>query len=400
MFATHERSLRRRIVNETIARRPLFAASCAGLFLFGIVLALLGTLCGLPEMRLRLGINMAQQGDLFLLLYFGVFIATALAGPLIDRLGNKPVLAVSALLVTAALGGFAAWQSFRLAAASALLLGLGGGGLNTAANTLVSDLYSEDRGAMLNVLGVFYGIGALAIPLLAAGLEKLLSIPQLLAAAAGLAALILLTFLALRFPPGSEAKNFSTGELAQVVKYPGVLLLAFTLFFQSGNEASIGGWTSSYIGALGESGRTATWVLAGYWAALIAGRLLAAHLLKFTGKAQLVFASGVGSVIGCAVLLLARTLVGMTAGVVILGLSFSAIYPTTLAIAGDRYKRFAGSVFALLFAIGILGGMSFPWAIGQIGNSLGIRPAMMVPLGSTAMICVLAAMVRARERKE
>jgi fucose permease len=201
----------------------------------------------------------------------------------------------------------------------------------------------------------------------------------------------------LRFPPASEAQGFSAGELAQVARYPGVLLLAFVLFFESGNESAIGGWTSSYVGSVGADARTATWVLAGYWAALMAGRLLAARLLRTIGKIQLVFSSGVGSVAGCAVLLLARSLEGMAVGVALLGLSFAAIYPTTLAIAGDRYQRFAGTLFGLLFSIGLTGGMIFPWAIGHLAERFGLRPTMWLPLGSATMICFLA-IIRARDR--
>src|SRR5713101_3378695 len=71
------------------------------MFVFGIVLALLGTLFGLPETRARLQTDLARQGDLFLLLYLGLAAATLVVGPLIDRIGNKLVLICSALLVTA-----------------------------------------------------------------------------------------------------------------------------------------------------------------------------------------------------------------------------------------------------------------------------------------------------------
>ncbi len=368
------------------------------MFVFGIVLALLGTLFGLPEMRARLDVNLAREGDLFLLLYFGVLVATMIAGPLVDRIGNKLVLLVSALLVTLALGGFAAAHGFATAAVCAVILGLGGGGLNISANVLASDLYGEERGPMLNILGMFYGIGALAIPLLAASITAVLNVRQLLILAAALAALLTVAYSLLRFPPTSEPQGFSARELAQVASYPGVLLLAFLLFFESGNEAAIGGWTSSYVGSVGADARTATWVLAGFWAALMVGRLLAARLLRSIGKVQLVFSSGVGSVAGCAVLLLAPSLAGMAAGVAMLGLSFAAVYPTTLAIAGDRYQRFAGTVFGLLFSIGLAGGMVFPWAMGHLAERLGLRPVMWLPLGSATMICVLAAIIRVRSR--
>jgi hypothetical protein len=36
-------------------------------------------------------------------------------------------------------------------------------------------------------------------------------------------------------------------------------------------------------------------------------------------------------------------------------LSLAGVYPTTLAMAGDRYQRFAGTVFGTLFSVGALG---------------------------------------------
>ncbi len=381
------------------SRRPLFVAASAGMFVFGIVLALLGVLFGLPEMRARLQVDLAQQGDLFLLLYFGVLVTSLLAGPLIDRMGNRLVLLVSALLATAALGEFAVAQSFAAAAVSAVLLGLGGGGLNTAANVLVSEIYGGERGAMLNLLGIFYGIGALALPLLAASLSAVFTVRQLLMFAAALTALAAAAYALLRFPPAREAQRFSAGQLARVARYPGVLLLAFLLFFEAGNESAIGGWTSSYLGAAGATARTATWVLAGYWAALMAGRLLAARLLRRIGKMQLLLASGIGAAAGCGVLLGAQSLEGMAAGVALAGLSFAAIYPTTLAIAGDRYAHFAGTLFGLLFSVGIAGGMIFPWAMGHLGQSFGMRWPMLLPLGASTMVCALVAVIRSRDKQ-
>src|SRR5262249_1426287 len=145
------------------ARRPLFLASGAAMFVFGITLAALGALFGLPETRARLHVDLAQQGDIFFTLYLGVFVSTILVGPIIDSFGNKVVLTVSVTLVVAGLLGFWVAGSFVSAIVAAFVLGLGGGGLNTSANALVADLYPELRGTMLNLLGVFYGCGAVLI---------------------------------------------------------------------------------------------------------------------------------------------------------------------------------------------------------------------------------------------
>jgi FHS family glucose/mannose:H+ symporter-like MFS transporter len=377
-------------VAETIRRGLLFGGAGTGIFVFGIVMAVLGTLFGLPEMRVRLNIDMAQQGNVFLLLYMGILLATLVAGPVIDSIGNKVILVASSVLVAAGMAGLAYAHSFDGAAIPAVLLGLGGGGLNTSTNVLVSDLYGEKRGPMLNLLGIFYGIGALCVPLLAAVIAGHFAIAPQLLSCAGLAGACALLFLAMRFPLASATQGFSWREALRVAQYPGVLVLGFLLFCQSGDEASIGGWTSTYVGAAGLGTRTATLTLAGYWAALMAGRLAVSGLLKFVGKQQLVLASGVGALAGAAILLTNRSGGMLVVGVLVIGLSYAGVFPTALAIAGDAYRKMAGTVFGLLFAIALVGGMSFPWAVGQISQRLGVRFGMLVPLAGAAGICVLA----------
>jgi len=379
-----------------IRRGMLFGGAAAGIFVFGIVMAILGTLFGLPEMRARLGISLAQQGTVFLLLYAGIFAATLVAGPGIDAIGNKPILLVASLLVAGAMAGFVYAHTFRAAMVPAVLLGLGGGGLNISTNALVSDLYGERRGPMLNVLGIFYGVGALCIPLLAAVIAGHFTIPQLLWICAGMAGLCAIAFLLMSFPAAVEAQSFSWKDAARVVRYPGVLLLGFLLFCQSGNEASIAGWTSTYAGpaGLGLGPRVATVVLAMYWGSLMLGRLAAAQLLGFARKTQLVIASALGSVAGAWILIASESTLTLMVGAIVLGLSYASIFPTVLAIAGDAYQKMAGTVFGLLFAIALIGGMTFPWAVGRLAEAANVRAGMVVPLFGAALICLIAFLIK------
>lgn len=387
---------------KTNRRRVLFGGAATGIFVFGIVMAVLGTLFGLPEMRQRLAINLAQQGTVFLLLYVGILLATLVAGPVIDWIGNKVILVTSAVLVASGMAGFAYAHSFGGAAIPAVLLGAGGGGLNTSTNALVSDLYGEDRGPMLNVLGIFYGIGALGIPLLAAVIAGHLPIALQLQFCAGLAGACALLFMSLPFPKVSGDRGdqgFSWRDVFRVARFPGLLVLGLLLFCESGNEASIGGWTSTYVAETGLGARAATLILAGYWAALMVGRVLAARMLKVVGKRQLVLGSGVGAFAGAAILLASRLEWMLVAGVLLIGLSYAGVFPTALAIAGDTYKKMTGTVFGFLFAIALLGGMSFPWAVGQLSQRLGLRYGMVVPLAGAAGICALAARILWAEKR-
>ncbi|MGZ4818503.1 MAG: MFS transporter, partial [Terriglobales bacterium] len=190
-------------------RGHLFVSACGAMFIFGVVLVLLGTLFGMPEMRQRLQVtDMVRQGDLQTLLLFGVLLATVISGPLTDRFGNKLILAASAFLVTVALAGMAFATTYSSAQFFGLLLGAGGGGLNMSANVLVSDIFEEDRGARLNLVAVFFGVGALLIPLGAAAVGSARMVVVILAAAV-LSAACLAAYLVLPFPPPHHGSGFS-----------------------------------------------------------------------------------------------------------------------------------------------------------------------------------------------
>lgn len=207
-------------------------------------------------------------------------------------------------------------------------------------------------------------------------------------------------FSALRFPSAAAAQSFSWREALQVARYPGVLVLGFLLFCQSGNEASIAGWTSTYAGEAGFPARTATFILAAYWAALMTGRFVVARLLKSMSKERLVLVSGIGAFLGAGLLLANRSVVMLGLGVLVLGFSYAGVFPTALAIAGDSYSKLSGTVFGLIFGIALVGGMSFPWTVGQFSQAWGVRYGMMVPLVGAAAICVLARRILSSRRAQ
>ncbi len=380
-------------------RGHLFATASVGLFVFGMIIALLGTLFGLPGMRARLGIDLAQQGDLFSALFVGLLVATAAVGPLLDRFGSRPVLLSASAAVTVALVWLAGARSFPAAALACVLLGAGGGWLNTATNALVSDLYAEDRGRMLNVLGIFFGVGALSVPLGVAAAMGVVPLSGIIVACAVVAALNVGACAVQRFPPPHEGSGFSFAAVLRTGRDPGVWTFAALLFFESGNEASLSGWTSTYVSAEGWSPRAGLVILLGYWVMAIAGRALSARLQARVGKSRLVIACAWLSVAGCLALLSApRALPALALGAWATALGFSAIFPTALALAGDRYHRFAGSVFGFLFTVSNLGSIAFPWALGHLSAAHGIRSGMLVPLGGTLAVAVCAVLVADRTR--
>jgi fucose permease len=126
--------------------------------------------------------------------------------------------------------------------------------------------------------------------------------------------------------------------------------------------------------------------------------MLAARFLKQLGKSQVVFGAALLAVIGCLILLFARSLFLLFAGTALIGLSYGPIFPTTLAIAGDRHRERTGTVFGFLFSIALLGGMLFPWAVGQLSQRFSLHAAMVVPAAGALAITVLSAGLILRDR--
>jgi fucose permease len=365
------------------------------MLVFGIVLAILGTVLGMPETRSRLQIDFGEQGKLLLYLYAGIFVASLLVGWLIDRFGSQLNLMASSLLVGLAMTSFALARSYVAASLAVVLLGFGGGGLNTSTNALVSDTYGERRGPMLNLLGIFFGIGAVLVPLLAAAIEGHFTVSQLFFFCASLAFACALLYALVSFPPAKRLEAGSIRESLSAIKFQGILPLAFILFFESGNEASIGGWVSTFANARGVSPRTASLVLAAYWAALMLSRILAARILRWLGKSQLVLACALLAAVSCAALLSVRSPSLLAMGTALIGFAFGPIFPTSLAVAGDCYPEAAGTIFGLLFSIALVGGMSFPWLVGTLSERVALRAGMGVPcLGALGIFLLATMMVR------
>ncbi len=380
-----------RSVPSAVAR--LQASAWAGIFVFGIVMAILGAI--LPSLFERIGFGAGAAGNLFLTMNFGMLVTTLFFGPLVDRFGFKAVLAVSALLVAAAFFLLSRASTYGLVLGAAVILGLGGGGLNGGTNALTSELHEgEKRGAALNVLGIFFGFGALSIPFLIGALRQVLDVPRILFLAAALSLAPFLVYVVLRFPRAKHAQGFPIRAAAGIAREPLLWLTALILFFQSANEFTVGGWISTYLQtAFGVGAGAAALILAAYWAAVMSGRFLSSRLVRKVRGETLVFWSAVLALAAALLLALAPSGAAAGAGAVLIGFGFAAIYPTTLAIVGARFAAFTGTAFSVVIAVGLAGGMLAPWLAGKIAEASSLRRGLVIPIVNCAMIVLLTVLV-------
>jgi FHS family glucose/mannose:H+ symporter-like MFS transporter len=355
----------------------LSAAAYAGMFLFGIAFAVLGAT--LPLLSERLDIGLGRVGTLFLVMNACMLVSSFGLGALQDRYGMKPPLVGGPLVVGAALAVVAVAGSFAHLLAGIALLGVGGAALNGASNALVADLHEDPaaKSAALSRVGVFFGFGAISIPFVIGLLVRAAGLRGILACAAMLCGAVAVANVLPAYPAPKQGGGLSLAEAARFAREPVVLLLGFLLFFESGNEFIVGGYTTTFLTReIGMPVASASYVLAGFWLALMLARAaLGGGRFPLSGPA-LVVASAVASAAAVLLLVTASRPAVAIAMAVILGATLAGIYPAVLGLAGARYPAHSGTVFGVLFTMALTGGMTLPWVTGHAAAGWGLRPAI------------------------
>jgi fucose permease len=370
----------------------LSGAAYAGMFVFGIVMALLGAI--LPSLAERLRFDAADIGALFLAMNGAMLAASLVLGLAMDRFGMKPPMVVGPLLVSGAMALIVRASAFADLLPAVVLLGVGGGALNGATNTLVADLHDDpkQKGAALNILGVFFGFGALFLPFAIGALLAWFSVGSLLMAAAALCAGAGAFAAALPFPAPKQGHALPVGEMPRFLRSPFVLAFAILLFFQSGVEFTMGGFISTYLtqDMAVRSVSAASWILAGYWASVIVSRAVLSRLALASDPYRMLLWSACGACAGSALIATAPGAAVAAFGIVLSGWSLAGIFPTALGIVGTRYKTHSGTVFGILFAVALSGGMTLPWLAGRIGAAAGLRWSFAMIAAAFAVILALS----------
>jgi FHS family glucose/mannose:H+ symporter-like MFS transporter len=370
-------------------RTALIATVNACMFVFGVVLLLMGSL--LPGLH----VGGAKAGTLGAFPLVGILAATVLIGPVLDKTGAKPALAIALALIAFSLAVMPSLLSYAALAAAALVYGFGGGILNTATNALISDLSASGRGAALNLLGFSFSLGAIAAPLLMSTPSRRLSSPAVVRILACVAAVILLPVLALPFPSPAHART-PLGSLLRVLRQPLVWLFGALLFFESGNENCMFVWAGKVTeDLLHLAARRADLALLGLSVALGIGRLMAALWLRWLASRNALLISSTLTVIGALVAMKAHGFADMIAGFSLIGFGMSAIYPTALGLAGDRFPYRTGTVFGAVMTVALVGGVAGPM-FGGWAAAVNPRSVLAVPLIAAGAVAGLTLVVSGR----
>lgn len=367
-----------------------------GLAVSGFLLALPGGL--LPVWGFHIQPDFGTAGNFFLALGLGVICG----GMLAQRLGRAASLerllawayftaALALLLLSIAAPPAQAWYQ----ALALFVTGMAAGIMNRAVFEAVTPCCDSNPATIILRGGVFFGAGSVAAALLMAqsfgdgGATRLLAVTAVVPAMVGIFAARL--SVDGRSGGAGGVPELSLTQSMNDLHSPLAILFALLLFFQFANEWSLAGWLPVLlIDRLGLSPATAVTLLAFYWGALLAGRMLAAKLLRVMRHGRLLGLSAFCALFGCTALLVAGSRFGVVVGLLLTGAGFSAIYPLVAERIRSRFSRYHPGYFNGIFTFALTGGILAPFVLGHLAGATGLK---LIPLVVMAGSCAVFALV-------
>jgi fucose permease len=354
-------------------------------FIYGMISSMLGTV--MPAFSLTIveksGIAVAQA--------LGLMGASLSAGPLIDSRGTKPTMIGGLIVLSLALYTLPSMAGYRQILTCFAVLGLGGGVVVTAANAVASGFDPKRRASALNFLNLFFGLGLMAAPFLAAHLLngdalRLCYLEAVLASGA------LLALIVTPIPPPAGPRGLRRSDVLKVLRRPVLWLFALLLFLYVACEVGVSNWFTSYLISRGIPKSTALNILSlGFATGLLSGRLVVSAVLLKVSAPLVNLAASIGMTIATFLMLQTTNPALAAIAVFCAGFSMGPVFPTALAMIGDAFPVLTGTAMGVAITSGWIGlAASAPliaFLAGSGSENLGTA-LLIFPAASAVMILV------------
>jgi FHS family glucose/mannose:H+ symporter-like MFS transporter len=373
---------------------PVFTAACLGMLLFGMVIISLGSI--LPTVIDILDLNKIQAGSLAAVLPAGILAGSLAFGPVVDRYSYRILFIICTAFIIAGFQGISLARGLFALQASFLFIGIGGGALNGGTSALVADISEENtakRSANLSLLGVFYGIGALGIPVLMAALSSFWTFEKIVQYT-GIAILIPLAYFAvIRYPPAKQRQGITLQSGLHMIRDQMLVILGMFLFFESALEGIISNWSTTFLEhEPAMHGAEALYALSIYILSLTLTRLLLSSLLRAIRPLHVLWFS-IGIILtGIFLLLISNTQTWFMACFVLLGVGTASGFPVILGYVGELYRQLRGTAFGFVFFIAVLGNTLMNYLTGIVSEKSGIEKYPLVLLFCAFFLLLIAAL--------
>ncbi len=374
-----------------------------------VTIGFLGAVLGpaLGDLAEQVGSTEGAIGILLTANFLGAWIAQISVGPLMDRFGPRPLLLAG--LVLATMGVFAILFSPGLGAilAAGVVFGMGCGALDTGSNVLVAQLYTDHNVSVLNSLHLFFGVGSVLAPAIAA---QALDWSNSALPAIWIGAFMLIVLwpgivrLPRRLPRPDAGADRPDAAMQRKFSYRSLFLwgLGVVLMLYVSSEMGLSAWMTQYVDDSTSLSKAAGARIASiYWLALTIGRLAGIRWGRRYSGDVVMLISLVGSAVGAVVLAIGSGIAALTVvGAVVIGFFFGPAYPTVIALAVAAHRAGPGKAVSLVASLASLGGMIGPALQGVLLNDVSpLSSVVFVLIQCVAMTVIYAGMRHERRAR-
>jgi len=350
----------------------------------------------------RAGLDEAQFGSLISAFMFTSVITSLIIGVLLDSIGYRPVAILGFALTGIVIYILSRGKSYASVLTASILLGFGAMALNTAGNTLAPVILfgGENPAAAQNLANVFFGLGLFFTPLIASGLFNRTTYENTVSVLA-LIAFVPLIFAIFAAFPASQDAGFVLGDAVALLAEPTVIAAALALFFYVGMEMTMNNWLPAYGKEVitGEALKTesadvdtsAARLISFFAVGMMAGRLIASGLPLTEWGGWFIAAVALVAGIVIYVMTVTNKLNISRIFAALAGLVFGPIFPTTVGVTFAQHDPSVyGSIFGIIFAVGLLGGVVLPGWIGRLAKGSSVQKGMRILLGACVLLIILS----------
>jgi fucose permease len=289
-----------------------------------------------------------------------------------------------------------------------ILLGVGAMALNTAGNVMGPQVLfgGQEMARASNMINVFFGLGLFLTPLIVSFLFRKTSYEVTVSVLGVIVILpVIIAFLAKGYPESNARLDIVAA--AKLLTQPAVLVASFVLFCYIALESSFCNWLPSFgkevvmkendqadEAAADASGQQ---LLSFFAIAMIVGRLATGLLpgkldfdLTANGGWVIAVAALVATVVIALMMTCSKSSVSKTLAV-LAGLSFAPCFPTTVGVTFSKFSpEVYGSVFGIIFAVGLAGAVIIPKMMGNIAKGATIQKSLKLLIPACIVLAVLA----------
>lgn len=367
-------------------------------FIAFISLGLPDGLLDIANPRLRDTFNIGP--DVFSLLFLtglvGYFLSSFLSGQLVARMGIGWLLAASCGAIALAFFGNAVSPAWGWFVAISLLVGAGGGAIDSGLNTYVATNYGPRLMFWLHAsfgLGVTGGTWLMSL-IVNSGHSWRLGYAIVGSVQIGLALCFFLTRTRWNQPQTQPDEPSSPQEhmpLLTTLRVPVVWLGIALFFLYTGVEVSSGRWSSSLlIEGRDVSSQTAGLWVSIYWGMFTAGRVAAGFVGRWLSPEMFIRLAIGGALLGA--LLLWWNPVSWAGGAALglMGLFFAPVFPMLISLTPGRVGAVhAANAIGFEVSAAAVGGTVLPALIGVMAKVVSIDVMPIVVAVSIMALFVL-----------